>query len=512
MRCIIADDEYLVRFSIQDMLNEISSETDVQTEIIYQAVDGEDLVEAVSELKPDLVFVDIRMPKVNGLDAIKIGKTVSPDSQWVILTGYADFAYAKRAVSLAALDFLLKPASREDVERVVRLADARLFDLRSKKQLMLEHRMLGLLQDTFSEDSSISSTGKMPAWFSGAVFVFDTSLRLLDENRLKQDFANSLREWMNQSQSLRSVSGITLLDDGNLVCAVYTNNQDKIHRDAESILQMADEIFEHSASLQHGQVSLLSKCVCTESETSLTALIDKLKVISERAFLRIAEGIGGTISEERLNQLEKENSEELETLFMLEKVIKNRELEPVKAYQWLHHHQKTLENLYHKSELAAFFRSRSGGNLSRGDEENDKNDENEKSDENAVSMWISWVYEEVNRSIYGKKSSKRRLAVDRALAVIAERYTEEIGLAQVADILGLTPNYLSTEFNQAMGVTFNQYITGLRMRKAEELLEDESLTVKEISSRIGYVSSRHFSKVFKKYFGYAPSEHRLLNE
>ncbi|MCF7946127.1 MAG: response regulator, partial [Spirochaetia bacterium] len=71
MRCIIADDEYLVRFSIQDMLNEISSETDVQTEIIYQAVDGEDLVHAVSELKPDLVFVDIRMPKVNGLDAIK---------------------------------------------------------------------------------------------------------------------------------------------------------------------------------------------------------------------------------------------------------------------------------------------------------------------------------------------------------------------------------------------------------------------------------------------------------
>ncbi|MCF7946090.1 MAG: helix-turn-helix transcriptional regulator, partial [Spirochaetia bacterium] len=58
----------------------------------------------------------------------------------------------------------------------------------------------------------------------------------------------------------------------------------------------------------------------------------------------------------------------------------------------------------------------------------------------------------------------------------------------------------------------NQYITDLRMRKAEDLLEDESLTIKEISNRVGYVSSRHFSKVFKKYFGYAPSEHKLLNE
>ncbi|MCF7944759.1 MAG: AraC family transcriptional regulator [Spirochaetia bacterium] len=506
MRCIIADDEYLVRFSIKDMLEEISSVTDLQTEIIYQAVDGEDLVQAVSEMKPDLVFVDIRMPKVNGLDAIKIGRNISPDTQWVILTGYADFAYAKRAVSLAALDFLLKPASREDVERVVRLAVSRLYEMRSKKQLMLEHRMFGLLQDTFSEDAGISHAEEMPTWFSGIVFVLDTSLQLEDENSLKQDFAELMRTWMNQTPSLNSIAGITLLDDGNLVCAVYANEQSEIFRGIESILQKTDEVLEHSAPFQYARVSLLTRFVCAGSVSSLTALIDKLKLISERAFLRIAEGIGGAISEERLNQLEKEYSEELETLFMLEKVIKNRELEPVKAYQWLHHHQKMLENLYHKSELAAFFWSRSGGNLSRGDEENERNDEN------AVSMWISWVYEEVNRSKYGKKSTKRRLAVDRALAIIAERYTEEIGLAQVADMLGLTPNYLSTEFNQAMGVTFNQYITGLRMRKAKDLLEDESLTIKEISSRIGYVSSRHFSKVFKKYFGYAPSEHKLLNE
>jgi len=91
--------------------------------------------------------------------------------------------------------------------------------------------------------------------------------------------------------------------------------------------------------------------------------------------------------------------------------------------------------------------------------------------------------------------------------MLAERFTQEIGLAQVADLLGITPNYLSSEFNRVMGETFSQYVTRLRMKEADALLRSGGLTVKEVASRVGYVSSRHFAALFKKNFGHIPSEH-----
>jgi two-component system response regulator YesN len=170
MKCIIADDEHLVRFSIQDMLEEIADAGLLWFEELRQAVDGQDLLRQVALAQPDLAFVDIRMPGQSGLDAIDLGRRLSPHTQWIILTGYADFDYAKRAVALGALDYLLKPASRADIERVVLLALSNFTDRRAREQLALEHRMLGLLQDTFSEDPELATD----MLYTGLVLVLDT--------------------------------------------------------------------------------------------------------------------------------------------------------------------------------------------------------------------------------------------------------------------------------------------------------------------------------------------------
>lgn len=87
MKCIIADDERLVRYSIQDMLEEIADAGIVWFDEITQAVNGKDLLNQVRIGQPELVFVDIRMPQLNGLDAIEKGRTLSPHTQWIILTG-----------------------------------------------------------------------------------------------------------------------------------------------------------------------------------------------------------------------------------------------------------------------------------------------------------------------------------------------------------------------------------------------------------------------------------------
>ena len=199
MKCIIADDEHLVRFSIQDMLEEIAESSSVWFDGILQVADGKDLVQQVRLHQPDVVFVDIRMPLVNGLDAMEQGKKISPATQWIILTGYAEFDYAKRAVALGALDYLLKPASRDDIERVVQLALSHMKDRRALEQVFLEHRLQGLLQDTFSEDSEGSSVGML---YTACVGVLDSPAGLQETYVAQHRLMLDLRAWLRTSHQI----------------------------------------------------------------------------------------------------------------------------------------------------------------------------------------------------------------------------------------------------------------------------------------------------------------------
>ena len=154
------------------------------------------------------------MPLLNGLDAIEKGRELSPRTQWIILTGYSEFDYAKRAIALGALDYLLKPASKADIERMVCLAFSRLTDKRMQEQLALEHRILGLLQDTFSEDPAYPSD----ATYSGFVMTLDSSLALKDSTALRKQLALGLRHWLRTNLTLGCTGGVTVLDDGNTAC------------------------------------------------------------------------------------------------------------------------------------------------------------------------------------------------------------------------------------------------------------------------------------------------------
>ena len=96
MNILITDDERLVRISLLSMLEELYP----GVHHISQARDGEEMIHMVEKDFYDMVFVDINMPKINGLDALEICRGKSPETQWCILTGYAEFEYAKRSIRL----------------------------------------------------------------------------------------------------------------------------------------------------------------------------------------------------------------------------------------------------------------------------------------------------------------------------------------------------------------------------------------------------------------------------
>jgi len=91
--------------------------------------------------------------------------------------------------------------------------------------------------------------------------------------------------------------------------------------------------------------------------------------------------------------------------------------------------------------------------------------------------------------------------------IIRERYSEQIGVSQIADELGITPNYLSTLYRKFTNKTFSRHITNIRLAKALEILKQQGTSVKEASQLLGYSSSRHFARLFREYYNISPSEY-----
>lgn len=85
---------------------------------------------------------------------------------------------------------------------------------------------------------------------------------------------------------------------------------------------------------------------------------------------------------------------------------------------------------------------------------------------------------------------------------------EELTLQDVADYTYLSPQHLSRIFRKEMGITFIDYLTKVRIRKAIDLLFEEDLKMYEIAEKVGYTTQHYFSNVFKKITGVSPAEYR----
>lgn len=115
MIILVADDDRLVRFMMKSMLNEIMT----SDYIILEAANGQQMLDLCRENTPDIVFADIKMPYINGVDAIEECKKYSQDTQFVIISGCSEFEYAQKALKMGVFDYLLKPVEEDQLRLVM---------------------------------------------------------------------------------------------------------------------------------------------------------------------------------------------------------------------------------------------------------------------------------------------------------------------------------------------------------------------------------------------------------
>ena len=115
MRIIVVEDEERSRRGIAALISSFGDEYDV----IAQATNGKHAFDLICKLKPDVVFTDIQMPLMNGLELIEAVHKMGITPQFVIISAHEDFTFAKKAISLGVREYILKPITIEDIENAL---------------------------------------------------------------------------------------------------------------------------------------------------------------------------------------------------------------------------------------------------------------------------------------------------------------------------------------------------------------------------------------------------------
>ena len=133
-RVLVAEDEALIRLDLVEMLNEEGYE------VAGQAADGEEAVRLATELKPDLVILDVKMPKMDGIEAAStiVSERVAP---CVILTAFSQRDLVERARDAGAMAYLVKPFAKHDLVPAIELAVSRFAEMQA-----LENEVAGLTE------------------------------------------------------------------------------------------------------------------------------------------------------------------------------------------------------------------------------------------------------------------------------------------------------------------------------------------------------------------------------
>ncbi|WEG73674.1 response regulator transcription factor [Vagococcus intermedius] len=186
---LIIDDEPIIR---RGLANSVKKNTTIFTTILQAESANEALAYAKTLPKPDVIFADINLPDMNGLDLIKQLKYLIPNTLVVVISGYDDFSYARQAIHLQVFDYLLKPIPPSDMKQLLLKVEEQLQLLPKKitppKARNLSQAAANYLQEHYAKKDLTL------AMVAADLFV-DTSYL---SKQMKQEFGKSFNDFLTE--------------------------------------------------------------------------------------------------------------------------------------------------------------------------------------------------------------------------------------------------------------------------------------------------------------------------
>jgi YesN/AraC family two-component response regulator len=501
---------------------------------VVEAASGREAISLFGEMEIDLVIADICMPDMNGLELIRKAREIQKRSRFLLLSGFAEFAYAQEAIALGVRAYLNKPVSNEVLKKHIAtlLQEARAEDrtaqekdggeFRKSEQAFDPEKELNIL---LSRGRELEELGLEPEGEGGSRLALLTEgsslyLSILHAGRKRGEEPELSRE---QIDGIRySLKGI--FDDvacgcdklivnsyqsaKNMYALFWAKDDPRLRQKVEQVFLTLQQVFERhmNARLTMGVSRLGSEINPDRGNEAWMALQQR------RAYGRSNIYFYEDIPAYEVQPLPEAEMELLRKHMLrgeidgirrqLEVLFSGKRVEASKA-MYLHVMWVRVVSLMlgvYGNGMDSATMNHLLTHISRADNLSDRRE--------IIQTLMNLA--EICLQNKGSREMSGPQKIEYALQYIRDHYNEDIVINDLAARLYMSPSYFSSMFKREVRQSTMQYITGIRLERAREYLETTDQSVAAIAKNVGYEDSQYFFRVFKKVTGMTPLQYRQV--
>jgi two-component system response regulator YesN len=502
MRIFIVEDEPKTKEGLIKIIKKFT-----EYEICGIASNGVEGSKLIKELKPDLIISDIQMPEMDGLSMLRGLEQEGIPYYALILTGYSSFEYVRTALHLGVVDYVLKPVDVESFISVLHETEAKIVRERSEKTNSSQ-----LIWSLLTCEPQMKQ--QFTQQLSKLLMVNDkmeNTLFLVKPDSLDQEtvgeMIHCIKDKINSICSMNFHVIHLSFSDGILVLILDTEKNKLLNKMfATHILPCLNEI---------------GSCHCSYTSmaglTNLENSIAELKELLSYAFVYGNEVILDKQMVEVLKFNQINYPVDLEN--RIRKEIINGDYE--KALKTSNRFKELVIESQGRPELIREYTARFSSSIYNMAKEYNTQPEpllifhyfiNNIIESKSKADLIS-NYEKIVNTILSANDEEmdvENLMVLKVINYIRDNYNKNITLSEAANLVGVTPEYLSKLFNQKINVNFVVFLRNFRISIAKRMILSGKYRIQEVADHVGFKDPKYFNKVFKSVCGISPSEYKKV--
>ena len=510
---IIVDDESLIR---KGTIKKLSPMQDI-VQCIGEADDGSSGIRLIQEKKPDFVITDMQMPGMHGTDFLAYLAENYPGMPIIVISGYRDFDYIKQAITADAIDYLLKPFGKEALQECVHRVINRIENTQTiSRQLNDSYEQK---EAAYYEYDRQYLTNLILGYRTGETVISSQKLKFVNDTHrlmlLTLCFSSAplefdVQEWLDGG----GFGDLALFLPGTSpfisFLVLFLPNAGAITPE-NMVGQISKALIQDSTrygldlligiSQVHHDLNELHTAF-TESSDALDQQM--LQGSSRQYFLYEGPATPRQITwdkeDEFLFRIEAGMEEEVKDLtaqlFSWFEKIPGLTLDDAKYYCYLISDQcRRILSSYLKQD----------GTSSSGSMQNVVRQMFRLSE-------LEEYYTQYFRNIASLLKTESVYALDDTVEkiriYIRRNYQKDLNQDFIASLFYMNRSYLSTLFRQRAGMKFIDYLNGVRIEKAKEMLSGSDRKMYQVSRAVGYDNPKYFFRIFKKMTGMTPEQYR----
>ena len=491
MRILLVDDEREEREGISFLIEKFRYPLE-----IFQASSGKEALDILEKNKIDILFTDVKMPVMSGLELAKRVREQDKEIKIIIFSAYAEFEYAKQAIEMNALRYLLKPI---EIDEFKILMDELISSLEKTQQMSKRNLLFKIFTGVKLEKESEEVLEKALFLNSDNGYRFiniEFVNNYFEEN--EEYFLEIIKRYLGQK-----IEYIPLYP--NEACILLMDDEiNKSKKMTESLKRMSeamhrcvkDEWILFVSPLASQIEDFVKYCEKMDVQKSELFGYGNRIVLMDQYYDRLEHYVPNIEMEwnQLLSSLDSKNLEIIskQNSQMVNAILSNAKVSRLYVQNILY---SVIKSMYDKLPgidteevmvaAESLFKARD-------------------------SKTILHVYENiVNRIIQSCVVDNEEMDIIlRIKGIVEKQYMKDISLDYVAKQVHFAPAYVSYIFKQETGQFLIKYITDIKMAKARRFLEDKDMKIVQVGKACGYENQSYFNRLFKNYHGVTPKQYR----